>query len=224
MGKKNQNQNLIPAKLIAGHIKDLVLPKIMLIVVLSLLFTLVYYYGCNKATDHFSEQTNEVIATSAKTKADQQDISIQGLNEEISSLNTTIRSKDSQIKNMSIEVVRDTRIHDLTNYIISNKPSDITLILLEDMLTHEMYNLAASGENFSDYGMINEFDPALLNNDGGLCNEIRLRGYAVDKNTLSSFMIVIGNYPEIVNYRVFAVEEVKFGDKTLNLFDIQIEF
>ena len=226
MGKRNQSQNLIPSKLVIGHIKDLVLPKIILIVVLCTLFTLAYYYGCDKATVHFSEQTNKVIATSAKTEADKQDIKIAELNEEIENLNTTFRTKDSQIKHMSIEVVRDTRIHDLTDYVVSNKPSDITLILMEDMLTHQLYSLVGSDESSEhDYGfnMMNEFNPELLNNSGNLCGEIRLRGYAVDKNVLSKFLIVIGNYPEIVSYRVFAVEEVKFGDKTLSLFDIQIE-
>ena len=158
-----------------------------------------------------------------------------------------IQNAELRINEISEVSERNTKIHEITNFIVTNKPNSITLIMLEDAGTGELYTDSAIQEqlktepetttnSITGQETTNEnpeqnpeetlgYNPEMLVNNGeGLNNVLRFRGFAVDRAVLSEFVNKLNECESIESYKVQAIETETVLDYSINLFSIEITF
>lgn len=251
MHNKKQRQNLISPQMIAGHIKDMCWIKIAIILLASALLVGAYVYGSKAITEKLNYKATEIEANSAFNQAEELQKQIAVLNEDIQNVEASIDSNTTYLEHMNTEEVSQARIQDFVQYVVEHKPNNITLILLEDKCTTESYAGtggsqpedpvgAAEGtegtgtdqtnqttkttteQNKEDTERLGYSSDVLKYAENIEGKELVIRGFAVDRATLSNFLVTIGKFEGIVAYQITAIEDMKVDDYSINLFDITV--
>lgn len=245
--KKKQNINLIPQGMILGHIKDMCLSKVLIMLLIFAVLGSAYYFGCQAISNKLGSKAAEIEKNSAYNQSVALQEQINTLNDEITTVQRQIQNAELRISEISEVSERNTKIHEITNFIATNKPNSITLIMLEDAGTGELYTdsniqgqLEAEPETITDsitgQEITNEnpeqtpeetlgYNPDMLVNNGeGLNNVLRFRGFAVDRSVLSEFVNKLNECESIESYKVQAIETKTVLDYSINLFSIEITF
>ena len=245
--KKKQNINLIPKQMILGHIKDMCLSKVLIIVMIFAVIGSAYYFGCQTISKKLGSKAAEIEKNSAYNQTVTLQEQISALNDEITTFQKQIQNAELRINEISEVSERNTKIHEITNFIATNKPNSITLIMLEDAGTGELYTDSAIQEqletdpetttnSITGQETTNEnpeqnpeetlgYNPEMLVNNGeGLNNLLRFRGFAVDRAVLSEFVNKLNECESIESYKVQAIETETVLDYSINLFSIEITF
>ena len=245
--KKKQNINLIPQQMILGHIKDMCLSKVLIMILVFSVLGTTYYFGCQAVSNKLRTKADEIERGSAYNQTVTLQEQINSLNDEINTVQRQIQNTEFRINEISEVSERNTKIHEITNFIVTNKPNNITLIMLEDAGTGDMYNNSGIQEQLKTESETTTnsitgqeetaenpeqtpeetlgYNPDMLVNNGeGLNNVLKFRGFAVDRAVLSEFVNKLNECESIESYKVQAIETEAVLDYSINLFSIEITF
>ena len=95
--KKKQNINLIPQQMILGHIKDMCLSKVLIMILTFAVLGSAYYFGCQAISNKLGSKAAEIEKNSAYNQTVTLQEQISTLNDEITTVQKT--NPECRVKN-----------------------------------------------------------------------------------------------------------------------------
>lgn len=236
-----KNENLLPRGILIKHVINIVMIPILIALIVGIIITIGYTFGTKALSEHYNKRAIEITETSYKTKYDEAVQKVQTANEDIKNINNQIDNLERNIQILDTEVTSNVQIQEVINYVVSNKPHGLTVVMMEDAETYHLYRNDAGSQSTQD--TTNTMDPnnpeqgesnAISNTPQEYRSELTysenygkqliVRGFAQDMVLLADYIRTIEKSDSILSCEIIAIEEVEVTDYTINVFELMITY